>query len=303
MLKNTDLYSNVICEICNNNLRSFSAFRKDVVTKQNALSLFVEGHECNYEETAREEVQYEDFELNIDAEGDVKVESTNCEQNPTYESYEQEAEYLFIPMEETEEVEEVIEERLDEDFEQKYILQLPNETKSISRTTKKVYKRANCGLCGNSYYKDQLQRHIDKVHYKIKRFFCDICGFGAFLKCNLSTHMIKHVAMENREIIQCNLCSLTFTRFESLRNHLKTEHGHNSEVVKCFCGKEFNLRHKLTTHIKRTHNNIRNHPCESCPRKFFTPKELKVHVLRNHTPGYEEKEEHFCDVRIIFSIS
>lgn len=53
---------------------------------------------------------------------------------------------------------------------------------------KKHYKRALCGLCGNSYYKDQLKRHIDvglhnlnpatasqdislfqKVHYKVKR--------------------------------------------------------------------------------------------------------------------------------------
>lgn len=41
----------------------------------------------------------------------------------------------------------------------------------IKKEPKKFYKRALCGLCGNSYYKDQLQRHIDKVHHKVKRYF------------------------------------------------------------------------------------------------------------------------------------
>lgn len=67
-------------------------------------------------------------------------------------------------------------------------------------------------------------------------------------------------------------------------------------MLTCFCGKEFNLRHKLTTHIKRTHNNRRDHGCEICPKRFFTPKELKVHVLKSHTPGYVDKSEHFCEI-------
>lgn len=134
------------------------------------------------------------------------------------------------------------------------------------------------------------------MHYKVKRFFCDICGFGAFLKCNLSTHMAKHVAKEYREQIHCSLCNATFTRHESLKNHHKTEHEVNPEILKCFCGKEFNLRHKLTTHIKRTHNNTRDHACITCPKCFFTPKELKMHILKAHTPGYVNKSEHFCEV-------
>jgi hypothetical protein len=296
-LKNSDAYSNVICETCNNNLRSFSAFKKEVIEKQNALSLHVDEHEPHYEE-----VQCDNYSENIELEPrdfKVEVEDPNYPQMQTYETYDQDEEYLIIPEETTESVEyeeEIVEERLDEDFAQQYLQQLDKNRSKVMRTPKKVYKRANCGICGNSYYKDQLQRHIDKVHYKVKRFFCDLCDFGAFLKCNLSTHMIKHIAMENREIIQCNLCSMTFTRFESLKNHLKTEHGHNSEVLKCFCGKEFNLRHKLTTHIKRTHNNVRNHPCDTCPKRFFTPKELKVHILKSHTPGYQDTEEHFCEV-------
>lgn len=159
---------------------------------------------------------------------------------------------------------------------------------NIKKEPKKFYKRALCGLCGNSYYKDQLQRHIAKVHHKVKRYFCDICGHGTFLKCNMGSHMAKHIAKEFREQIKCDYCESTFTRNESLKNHMKIEHA-TPVMLKCFCGKEFNLKHKLTTHIKRTHNNVRDHACDSCDRRFFTPKELKVHILKQHSPGYGEK--------------
>jgi uncharacterized Zn-finger protein len=129
--------------------------------------------------------------------------------------------------------------------------------------------------------------NFSKVHYKIKRFFCDLCDFAAFLKCNLNTHMAKHVAREFREQISCELCPAKFTRIESLKNHRKTEH-ETPVLLKCFCGKEFNLKHKLSTHINRVHNDIRNHVCTvaNCKKRFFTPKELKSHVLKVHSPGY-----------------
>lgn len=156
----------------------------------------------------------------------------------------------------------------------------------IKKEPKKFYKRAVCRICGGTYYKDQLKRHIDKVHHKIKRYFCDICSFGAFLKCNLASHMAKHVDRQFREQINCPYCQSTFTRIESLKNHIKIEHSLPVQMLKCFCGKEFNLKHKLTTHIKRTHNNTRNHACTNCDKRFFTPKELKVHILKQHSPGY-----------------
>lgn len=103
--------------------------------------------------------------------------------------------------------------------------------------------------------------------------------------------MAKHIAKEFREQIKCDLCDSTFTRHESLKNHIKTEH-EIPVMLKCFCGKEFNLRHKLTTHIKRTHNNVRDHACKFCEKRFFTPKELKVHILKVHTPGYGNRLLH-----------
>lgn len=271
-------------------MRSFSAFRKEIISKQTVLNGIEEIEENIYEEN--KEATIENFVVKFEER--VKDEVTQYASS----NYEEQAEFYVMHDESTEDNEEIIEERLDEDFAQKIIYQITDGSKE-KQPPKKSYKRAPCGLCGNSYYKDQLQRHIDKVHYKVKRYFCDICGFGAFLKCNLSTHMSKHVAREHREQILCSMCSSTFTRFESLRNHMKTEHGQNAEILQCFCGKQFNLRHKLTTHIKRTHNNIRDHHCSLCPKQFFTPKELRSHVLKCHTPGYVDRTEYFCQVNLI----
>lgn len=269
-------------------MRSFSAFRKEIVSKQTVLNGIEEVEENAYEETKEDGLENVVVKFEESAKDDeAQYASSNYEQ----------AEFYVMQDESTEDNEEVIEERLDEDFDQKIIFQITASSNKL-QPPKKTYKRAPCGLCGNFYYKDQLQRHIDKVHHKVKRYFCDICGFGAFLKCNLSTHMSKHVAREHREQIPCTLCPSTFTRFESLRNHMKTEHGQNAEILQCFCGKQFNLRHKLTTHIKRTHNNIRDHHCDSCPKKFFTPKELRSHVLKSHTPGYIDRTEYFCQVNL-----
>jgi uncharacterized Zn-finger protein len=76
---------------------------------------------------------------------------------------------------------------------------------------------------------------------------------------------------------------------------MKIEHA-TPVMLKCFCGKEFNLKHKLTTHIKRTHNNIRDHACDVCEKRFFTPKELKVHILKQHSPGYVDNSAYFCEI-------
>lgn len=77
-------------------------------------------------------------------------------------------------------------------------------------------------------------------------------------------------------------------------------HETNIEMLKCFCGKEFNLRHKLTTHLKRVHQNARDHHCKSCPKRFFTPKELTSHELM-HKPNYVQSADHFCEVCLFIS--
>lgn len=42
-----------------------------------------------------------------------------------------------------------------------YVRSMKQDSRSRRLKGPKAYKRAQCGLCGNFYYKDQLQRHID----------------------------------------------------------------------------------------------------------------------------------------------
>lgn len=52
----------------------------------------------------------------------------------------------------------------DQQYEDEQYEYVKQERLVKNRILKKHYKRAQWGLCGNFYYKDQLQRHIDKVH-------------------------------------------------------------------------------------------------------------------------------------------
>lgn len=78
-----------------------------------------------------------------------------CKQEPEVESvtYDEDDFANYITTEYLEDIEEEEEPEVVEEA-------LQDETK-IKKEPKKYYKRALCGLCGNSYYKDQLQRHID----------------------------------------------------------------------------------------------------------------------------------------------
>ena len=48
-----------------------------------------------------------------------------------------------------------------------------------------------CGLLVTS--KHNLQKHIKRVHLKLRNFFCDICGYGATFRHSIVAHMVSIV--------------------------------------------------------------------------------------------------------------
>jgi hypothetical protein len=122
-------------------LRSFASFRDEAIEKQLRLIDYVqESLIC------KEEPESHDETINFITTEALLSES--IEQLPN----EYTTEYL-------------------EDIEDELTTESIAIEERIKKEPKKFYKRALCGLCGNSYYKDQLQRHIDKVHHKVKRYF------------------------------------------------------------------------------------------------------------------------------------
>lgn len=76
-----------------------------------------------------------------------------------------------------------------------------------------------CEMCPSAFGKaSALKSHINSVHLKMYRFFCDVCSKGFAVK----EHCIDHTNMHNNiKAHQCPNCSRSFTFKTHLRRHLR----------------------------------------------------------------------------------
>lgn len=122
-----------------------------------------------------------------------------------------------------------------------------------------------CQICGIRVR--SLRHHTEKVHEKMKRYFCDICDFGAYLKSQITKH-VKTTHMTPG--ISCDWCDYKTTSNYSLEKHLDTQHAGKRVPVPCkMCSKTFFWRHNLKSHVMRCHDKIKPHRCPHCPMEFF----------------------------------
>ena len=56
----------------------------------------------------------------------------------------------------------------------------------------RVDYRKECFLCGKSLRGKHIKEHIMSVHFKIRRFHCPSCEYGAYKKNDLTRHQIRH---------------------------------------------------------------------------------------------------------------
>lgn len=114
-----------------------------------------------------------------------------------------------------------------------------------------------CGLLLTS--KHNLEKHIKRVHLKLRNFFCDICGYSATFRHSIASHMVSHIDPNERRKWNCDMCNFVSVSKQSLRAHKSYEH--SGKFYTCHCGKQFNQRASLSTHIKCVHHKIKDHLC------------------------------------------
>lgn len=170
-----------------------------------------------------------------------------------------------------------------------------------------------CDMCGASFKKKYyLTRHKLVVHLKTleeKRVPCHLCGI-TFRKGYLKKHILFMHKDEGQDqgvgvMLQCGVvgCKLFFLRKEGLDNHIMKKHGGDGgggggedgdgngrgealKQFKCsFCGKGFCFKRKLDQH-ELSHRNqqlgIRPFVCELCGKGFGVPQNLKNHLNYTH---------------------
>ena len=91
--------------------------------------------------------------------------------------------------------------------------------------------------------------HVQRIHEKIKNYFCDICDYKCFEKHSLNAHLTTH--NPEAKTFLCDQCSSAFARMGHLSRHKKEVH----------------LKEKLQK-------------CSDCPMEYQTRTELKNHLIQ-----------------------
>lgn len=134
-----------------------------------------------------------------------------------------------------------------------------------------------CDVCGK-YYKDSLscKRHYDRIHLKIKRFTCDVCGFAVFKKFELVGHIASHFKIRSHF---CEECGASFIARRALRQHW-TKHKKVRDFVCDFdsCTAAFKSKDTLKQHKMETHLKVNKFDCEECGKGFYRKSKMIRHL-------------------------
>lgn len=177
-----------------------------------------------------------------------------------------------------------------------------------------------CQRCGRKMRNNSdLRRHIQKQHLHVKRFACDVCDFASFERASMLVHQKTHLAIEKREVFQCNICGKILSTRNTLKAHIGTIHEENRSFACTICAKSFALKNCLKKHIKKVHlkskefkcnicqvflsqaSYLKRHkelmhpsdgikikyPCDVCSRTFSTPHSLRNHIQVHRDPEFE----------------
>jgi KRAB domain-containing zinc finger protein len=74
----------------------------------------------------------------------------------------------------------------------------------------------NCGKCYKSKF--NLKRHVEIVHFHMKRFLCPLCLRFFATNKNLKEHAYLH---EEGKLFACEQCGKTFRQGSQLALHLR----------------------------------------------------------------------------------
>ena len=88
-------------------------------------------------------------------------------------------------------------------------------------------KQYACPQCQRSYVtKCGLKQHVDIIHKKQFRYWCETCGKGFIVRSAYHDHIAAHTGVKRHT---CSICEMKFTYKSSLKKHVL--HFHPNEAA------------------------------------------------------------------------
>ncbi|XP_059616063.1 zinc finger protein 26-like [Phlebotomus argentipes] len=142
-----------------------------------------------------------------------------------------------------------------------------------------------CTICKEVFQKyDELLAHV-KIHKRVFRFECAMCGKKSAHKYLLRQHIEKiHLKAtdENKKCHKCSICTKAFKRVAQLQIHMTS---HSSDLPFCclICSNRYKVKTTLKTHMEKhqlLHEEDKN--CPYCSKTFERMSSMKNHLKFSH---------------------
>ena len=89
---------------------------------------------------------------------------------------------------------------------------------SANGSSNRFGKQFACPQCQRSYVtKCGLKQHVDRIHKKQFRYWCETCGKGFIGRCTYHDHIAAHTGVKRHT---CGLCEMKFMNKSSLKKHV-----------------------------------------------------------------------------------
>jgi len=144
--------------------------------------------------------------------------------------------------------------------------------KTLGKASTKTIKCEQCDkLCLSE---GELQRHIDRIHLKVRRCLCTVCGKKFFDGSALKAHSKTHWEVKP---YPCGYCDKRFADAFEVKRHERGHTGEKPHVCE-ICGKTFRQGYFLNVHL-RSHTGEKPYSCSICGAAFTCKSTLRNHKL------------------------